>query len=384
MADLASGRRVRALRNRFRDAGFAGPPINPAVRAFHRGLPGYEPTPLVHRPALARRLGIRDLYVKYEGTRFGLMAFKGLGGSWALHRLLEERPGTFDTVATASEGNHGRAVAWAARLMQVPCVVFLPAHAAPERIANIRSEGARVVLVDGNYEDAVRQCDRESRANGWQVVSDVGYDGYMEIPPIVVEGYGTLYQEVDEQLAARRLPAPDLVLVPGGVGGILHAAVDHFRRDPPGPTLVGVEPFEADCLTASLASPDGQPAVSAGSGRTAMACLNCAEVSWPSWPPIRSGVDALLAIDDDLAEDGVRLLHGAERGDVSLAAGTSGAATTGALLALRTTEAGRALAGELGVGPESVALVVCTEGAIDRAEFDRVVSAGPLPPHQSF
>src|SRR5262249_37407094 len=157
------------------------------VGQFHRGLPGYAPTPLIRRPALARALGIGDLYVKYEGTRFGLMAFKGLGGSWALHRLLETRPGTFTTVATASEGNHGRAVAWAARLMKVPCVIFLPSHAAPERIENIRSEGATVILVDGNYEDAVRQCDRESRARGWQIISDVGYEGYLEIPPLVVE-----------------------------------------------------------------------------------------------------------------------------------------------------------------------------------------------------
>lgn len=372
---------MRAVRNQFRDPGMRPSPPDPGVRAFHRTLPGYEVTPLVHRPALAKRLGLKDLYVKYEGTRFGLMAFKGLGGSWALHRLLQTRRGRFDTVATASEGNHGRAVAWAARLMKVPCVIFLPARAAPERVANIRGEGARVVMVDGSYEDAVRACDEESRTRGWQVVSDVGYEGYMEIPPVVVEGYATLYQEVDEQLTANGLPAPGVVLVPGGVGGILHAAVDHLRRDGGGPTLIGVEPFEANCLTASLASADGMPASATGTGRTGMACLNCAEVSLPSWPPIRAGVDAMLAIDDRFAEEGVRLLHHAEDGDQALAAGTSGAATTGGLLALTQSAEGRALADELGVGAGTVALVVCTEGAIDRAAFDRIVAAdGPLPP----
>jgi diaminopropionate ammonia-lyase len=231
--------------------------------------------------------------------------------------------------------------------MKVPCVIFLPAGAAPERIANIRGEGARVVMVDGAYEDAVRTCDEESRTHGWQVVSDVGYDGYMEIPPIVVEGYSTLYQEIDEQLLRQAAPAPGVVLVPGGVGGILHAAVDHLRRDGSGPALIGVEPLEADCLTASLASAEGRPATSDGSGRTGMACLNCAEVSLPSWPPIRAGVDAMLAIDDGFAEDGVRLLYHAEGGDLPLEAGTSGAATTGGLLALVASDEGRSIHGAI-------------------------------------
>jgi len=366
---------MRFVINRHRESGPTVQPSRESVRGFHRSLPGYTPTPLVRRTALARRLELGDLYVKYEGTRYGLMAFKGLGASWALHRLLETKGALFDTVSTASEGNHGRAVAWAARLMRQPCVIFLPSHAAPERIENIRREGARVVLVDGSYEDAVRRCDDESRANGWQIISDVGYNGYMEIPLLVAEGYSTLYLEADEQIAGNQWPAPDVVLIPGGVGALLHAGVDHYRTRDPGPKVVGVEPAEGDCLTESLASPGGAPATSRGSGRTSMACLNCAEISLPNWPPIRRGVDLMVTIDDGYAEEGVRRLYHADPDERALEAGTSGAATTGALIALMTDPRFREAREFLGLGRESVVQVLCTEGAIDRKEFDRVVDS---------
>lgn len=365
---------MRAVVNPYRDTDFRPARAPAAVRAFHASLPGYEPTPLVRRPDLAAALGIRDCYVKYEGTRFGLMAFKGLGASWAIHRLLATASGPM-TVATASEGNHGRAVAWSARLFGLPCVIFLPAHAATERIDNIRREGARVELVEGTYEDAVQRCDDVSRREGWQVVSDVGYEGYMEIPLLVVEGYGTLFQEVDEQLASAGLVPPDVVAIPGGVGGILHAGVAHLRAHGGGPGIVAVEPSEGDCLTSSIESPDGAPAVSDGSRLTAMACLNCAEVSLPSWPAIRRGVDVFAAIDDAWAEDAVRALHRAAPGQTAIAAGTSGAAATGGLFALQRDPGFGESRHRLGLGPDAVALAICTEGPIDREDFARVTGA---------
>ena len=363
----------RFVQNPYRQPGPFPTPACEPVRAFHRTLPGYAPTPLIRRQGLARSLGIGDLWVKYEGERFGLQAFKGLGGSWALHRLLTTRAGTFTTVSTASEGNHGRAVAWASRLMKVPCVIFLPAHAAPQRVDNIRREGATVILVDGTYEDAVRRCDVESRERGWQIISDVGYEGYLEIPPLVVEGYSTLYLEVEEQLREAGV-TPDLVLIPGGVGGILQAGVDFFRSRAGGPAVVGVEPAEADCLTVALLSAGGNPAVSPGSRATSMACLNCAEVSLPSWPPIRRGVDALIAIEDRWAETAVRRLWKAE-GETPIEAGDSGAASTGGLIALMEDPDGAPLRKALGVSATTTAVVVCTEGAIDRAQFERVINA---------
>lgn len=364
---------LRGVINRFRETVPSGPPAA-AVRMFHRTLPGYAPTPLVRRPALARALGVGDLYVKHEGTRFGLGAFKGLGASWALHRLTQVRDGSFVTVSAASEGNHGRAVAWAARLLGIPCVIFLPAHVAAERVANIQREGATVVMVDGNYEAAVHRCDTESRQQGWQVISDVGYEGYLDIPNLVVEGYSTLFQEIDEQLASAGWPAPGLVLIPGGVGGILHAGVAHYATLAGRPMVVGVEPVEADCLTTSLESSDGAPTLATGNGSTTMACLNCAEVSLSSWPAIRGGVDALMAIDDNDAAEGVRLLYRAVTGEDALEAGTSGAASTGALAALMRNGALRELKEYLNLGPWSRVLVICTETAINRAEFERCIA----------
>jgi diaminopropionate ammonia-lyase len=367
---------MRAFQNPYRIPPVDPPGVGPAARDFHRSLPGYAATPLIRRPDLARALGLGDLYVKYEGPRFGLGAFKGLGASWALHRLQALRPSGLGTVSTASEGNHGRAVAWSARLAGIPCVIFLPSHAAPERIENIRREGARVVLVDGTYEDAVRRCAEESEREGWQIISDVGYEGYLEIPPLVVEGYATLYEEVDEALAAGSLARPDVVLIPGGVGGILHAGVDHYRRQRPVPALVAVEPSEGDCLTESIGSPGGGPAVSRGNRQTGMACLNCAEVSLPSWPPIRAGVDLFLAIDDAWAEEGVRRLHQAGPGGTVVDAGTSGAASTGGLIALMEAPELAEVRVRLGLGPSTVALTICTEGPIDRAAFESIIGAG--------
>lgn len=365
---------MRYILNRFRGAPVDPPADHREIRDFHRGLPGHAPTPLVRRRFLARALGIADLYVKHEGTRFGLGAFKGLGASWALHRLTRMEPGSFGTVSAASEGNHGRAVAWAARLQGVPCTIFLPAHVAEERVANIRREGATVVRVEGRYEDAVLRCDVESRSNGWQVISDVGYKGYLDIPNLVVEGYSTLFHEVDEQVETAGLPQPDVVLVPGGVGGILHAAVAHYGGRA-GVQVVGVEPSSADCLTTSLESPDGSPTAANGDGNTTMACLNCAEVSLSSWPAIREGVDAMIAIDEDSAVEGVQLLYRAAPGDTALEAGNSGAATTGALAAIMRDPQLQGLRHHLQLGPSSRVLVLCTEGAINRAEFERCLSA---------
>jgi diaminopropionate ammonia-lyase len=365
---------MRYIVNRFRAPSGQVAPPNREIRDFHRTLPGYEPTPLVRRTALARALGLGDLYVKHEGSRFGLGAFKGLGASWALHRLTRLQPGSFTTVSAASEGNHGRAVAWAARLAGIPCVIYLPSHVAPERVDNIRREGATVVQVDGTYEDAVHRCDFESRERGWQVISDVGYDGYLEIPELVVAGYGTLFEEIDEQLEGAAWPSPDLVLIPAGVGGILHAGVTHYAHRDGGPRVVGVEPSSADCLTTSLESAAGQPTTATGDGATTMACLNCAEVSLSSWPAIRNGVDAMIAIDDETAMEGVRLLYRAAPGDAALEAGNSGAATTGALAALMRDPRLEPLRDRLRLDSTSRVVVVCTEGVIDRAEFARCLA----------
>jgi len=349
------------------------PPVDRSrVRAFHRSLPGYGPTPLWNLRGLASALGIGGLLVKDESQRFGLLAFKVLGASWALHRLRERHPGPF-TVATATDGNHGRAVAWAAARLGLPAVIFIPAYSAEARVENIRREGARVELVQGNYDDAVRHCAEASAANGWQVVADVGYEGYLEIPHWISEGYSTLFAEIEEQLADADLPGPDVVLVQAGVGGLLHAAVDHFRSRDPQPLLVSVEPDEADALYRSIDSPEGQPVTSPGSQRSIMAGLNCGEVSLAAWPSNRLGVELFITIEDRYAEAAMRRLAKPEAGDPVIEAGESGAAGLAGLLALRESPELSEAARFLALGSHTHVLVINTEGATDPEGYRRVV-----------
>jgi diaminopropionate ammonia-lyase len=312
---------MRFAENRFREPGpFPAP--SSADRDFHRTLPGYAPTPLVDCHALAASLGLRSLHVKDESHRFGLNAFKALGASFAMHHLV--RPGAIFSAATA--GNHGRAVAWSARRLGCAAKIFVPSITTPARIETIRKEGADVRIVDGSYEDAVRLCDRESREHGWQVLSDVGYEGYLEIPKLVVAGYETLFLEYEEQ----HDQPPDAVFIQAGVGGLLCAAADHFRAHALGPQIISVEPDSADGLLESIASPNGQPCVSKGAQTSIMAGLNCIEVSLTAWPSIRRGVDLFLAVEDQLTLDAMSLLQQA-----GIDSGESGAAGLAGLLALR-------------------------------------------------
>ena len=355
------------------------------VVAFHRSLEGYSPAPLQVCPSLARSLGLGNLYVKDESERFGLKAFKALGASWALHRTLEEcarngsrRPAV---VATATDGNHGRAVAWAARRAGLEAVIFIPARSVPARVEAIRGEQARVVLVDGTYDAAVDRCAAESARNGWQVIADTGYPGNLEVPRWVTEGYSTLFAEADEQMAARSLPPPDLVIVQGGVGALAAAAVDHFsgRRAAP-PVLAVVEPIDADCLLESIASEDGLPRPARGLQRSIMAGLNCGRASLVAWPVLRRGIDLFLSIEDRFAEEAMRRLARPAAGDPAIEAGESGAAGVAGLMALLTDAAFGEARARLGLSSRSVAMAINTEGATDPESYRRIVGITPCGP----
>ncbi|HEV8358684.1 MAG TPA: diaminopropionate ammonia-lyase [Gemmatimonadales bacterium] len=372
MLDFPAVTAMRARVNPFFLPGRVAREPRGAVRAFHRSLPGYAPTSLHACGGLARSLGLGAVWVKDESNRYGLGAFKALGAAWALHRLREHRPGSM-TVCTATDGNHGRALAWAARQLGLPAVVFIPAHAAAARVESIRREGARVELVEGTYDEAVRRSAEASAARGWQVVADTGYDGYLEVPHWIAEGYGTLFEEADEQLAGAGSGAPDVVLVQAGVGGLLQAAVDHFRAGVPQPILVCVEPVEADALHASISTPDGDPVPSQGRQDSVMAGLNCGQVSLAAWPVVRRGVELFITVEDRYAEAAMRRLARPEPGDPAIVAGESGAAGLAGLLAL--LEAPELLSARefLRLGAATRVLLINTEGATDPVGYRRVV-----------
>lgn len=374
---------MRFVFNPFLRRGEAAAPPRAAVLEFHRSLPGYAPTPLRSCPGLAKALGVGGLVVKDEAHRFGLKAFKGLGASWALHRILEDgrAAGTPPpkAVATATDGNHGRAVAWAARRAGIPATIFIPAASAPSRVEAIRREGAHVTLVQGTYDDAVRQCAEESASNGWQVMADTGYEGYLAIPRLVAEGYSTLFTEADSQIEMASLPRPDLLIVQGGVGALACAAVEHFRGHRTRPAIAVVEPEDADCLLESIASPDGQPRTARGRQTSIMAGLNCGEVSLAAWPTLRAGVDLFFSIEDRHAEEAMRRLRHAVAGDPPIEAGESGAAGLAGLLALLTEDALRGARERLSLSDRTFVMVLNTEGATDPEAFRRIVGLGPLP-----
>ena len=338
---------VRALANPAALPQVPSAPFDPPTqrpRALHRLLPGYAPTPLRRAPGIAHALGVREVLVKDESSRLGLPSYKILGASWATCRRSTTASARSSgrrvwtacarscspygpwSLAAATDGNHGRAVARMARWLGWPARVFVPAGTAAARIEGIASEGATVEVVLGSYDDADRRAAQEA-GERTLVIADTAWPGYDVVPRRVVEGYSTIFWEVDEQLAQAGLPGPDVVAVQMGVGSLAAAVVLHYRcrglATPP--TLVGAEPVDAACVLASVAA--GRLTAVPGPHTSTMAGLNCGETSPLAFPLLRRGLDVLLTVDDDTTATAVRLLAAA-----GTTAGESGAAGLGALL----------------------------------------------------
>ena len=320
------------------------------AREFHRSLPGYAPTPLVEVPELAAELGVGRVLVKDESGRLGLPAFKVLGASWACQQVQARHPGAH--LVAATDGNHGRAVARMAAHFDVGATVFVPAVMLPETADLIAGEGAIVVRVDGDYDEAVRRAAAHAAAEpNRALVQDTAWDGYTQVPAWIVEGYSTLLHEVDDGLSASGAAA-DLVAVPVGVGSLAEAVVRHYRqRNSPRPRLLSVEPTTAACVLASLRA--GNP-VSVPTEATVMAGLNCGTVSATAWPVLRSGLDAAVAVTDDAAQRAVADLtaHG-------VPSGPCGAATLAGVRAVLFDPERRAA---LQLPADAVLVLLSTEG----------------------
>jgi diaminopropionate ammonia-lyase len=388
---------ARALINPLARPAFTIGAATGAARRVHRAIHGYAPTPLVDLPGLAAALGVGRVLAKDESQRFGLKAFKALGASyaiarWAAERLRErvggehaaesladgplpERLGAV-TFATATDGNHGRSVAWTARRLAQRAAIFMPAHSVAARVAAIRGEGAEVTLVDGDYDAAVRRCADEAARRGWEVVSDTSWPGYVEIPRWVAEGYLTLFEEIDEQLAALGAASPDVVFVQAGVGALPAAAVCHCRaaRRTHRPYLVCVEPLAAACFFDSIAVGDGEPHTATGNLQTIMAGLACATPSLVAWPLVRDGFNEFVAIDDEHARQAMRRFYHPLGSDARVVSGESGAAGVGALLALSDRPYLADARTRIGLDGNATVLLLNTEGDTDPGHFRRVVA----------
>lgn len=370
------------------------------IVALHRSLSGYRPTPVFHLPALAYVLGLKDLWVKDESYRFDLRAFKVMGASYAIYRFLKkewEAPSKAPfsirdlmdagqhgpwagryIFGTATDGNHGRAVAWTARRLFQKAVIYMPRGTVPARIENIRAEGAEVRIIDGTYDEAVRNMAEDAGRNGWQVISDTAYPGYMTIPAWIMAGYTTMFKEMEPDLHGEKMPQVDFVFMQSGVGSFAAAGVWYYadRYGADRPRLISVEPDEAACLLESSATDDGRMITSRGSFETIMAGLNCGTPSHLAWPILRDGIDLFLAISDDYARLAMRQYYYPYGDDPHIVSGESGAAGLGALIALMKDKALQEAKERLGLGPESRVLLFNTEGATDPENFARIIADG--------
>ncbi len=331
-----------------------------AARREITAWPGYRPTQL---RSLGSVGGVSGVFYKDEATRFGLGSFKALGGAYAVWRLLQGQPGGEVTVTCATDGNHGRSVAWGARIFGCRCVIYVHAAVSEGRCRAIEAYGAEVRRVAGTYDDAVRQAAADAAAQGWQVVSDTSYEGYVDVPRDVMQGYSLMVEEALSQLPEGVLPTH--VFVQGGVGGLAAGVCSYLweRFEAGRPRFVVVEPVTADCLFRSGQA--GRPVAAEGGLETIMAGLACGEVSLLAWDILSVGTDAFMTIDDAAAASVMRMLA-----DDGVVAGESAVAgLAGFLLAAGDSDA-RA---RLGLDASSVVLVFGTEGATDPAVYREIV-----------
>jgi diaminopropionate ammonia-lyase len=336
--------------------------------------PGYAPTRLVSLGGLAHDAGCGAIFYKDEAARFGLASFKALGGAYAVLRLLRREARAADvtaadiTVTCATDGNHGRSVAWGASVFGCRCVIYVHEKVSQGRRDAIARYGAEVRCVPGNYDDAVRRAASDAESEGWHVVSDTSYEGYVDVPRDVMQGYTVM---VDEALS--QLPhgvSPTHVFVQGGVGGLAASVCAHLwgALGENRPRLIVVEPDKADCLYRSAVA--GRPVKVAGDLDTIMAGLACGEVSLLAWRILNPGADAFMTIGDSTAAAFMRILADGRHGDPALVAGESAVAgLAGAILAAGDAPARTVL----GLNRDSVILAFGTEGATDPELYRKIV-----------
>jgi diaminopropionate ammonia-lyase len=369
------------------------------VLAFHQTLPGYAPTPLRPLAAFARSLGLAAVWVKDESRRLALNAFKVLGGSYAIGSVLAERLGRdlgelgwaglsapealarTGQVAfvTATDGNHGRGVAWTAQSLGHKALVLMPKGSAADRVRNIRATGAECLVTELGYDETVLLAAKRCQELGGVLVQDSGWPGYEAIPSLITLGYMTVVEEVLAALPAGELPTH--VLLQCGVGSFPAGALARLAAalGDKAPKGIIVEPKGADCLYRSIAAGDGRPRSVEGELSTLMAGLACGVPSALSWPLIRDLAFAAVRCEDFVAANGMRILASPLPGDPAIVSGESGAVGAGLVEILMRRPEHREIAAALGFGPDAKILLISTEGATSAADYRDIVWRGRCP-----
>lgn len=368
------------------------------VNHFHKSFDFYEKTPLTALNALSKKLGVSSIFVKDESHRFGLNAFKVLGGSYAIGRILAERleipfeKMSFElmtsketrqklgplTFVTATDGNHGRGVAFTARLIGQKCVVLMPKGSSLERLKNIQKEGAEAYITDKNYDGTVKMASRLADEKGYIMVQDTAWEGYEDIPLWIMQGYMTIALEAVLQLEEKKEQLPTHLFVQAGVGSYPAAVAGYFASHCGNqkPTIIIVEPNEADCIFRTASENDGKRHFVTGDMKTIMAGLACGEPASLGWEVLKCCADFFISCPDYVAADGMRVLGNPIKGDLSIVSGESGAAGFGAFFELMTDEELSAYKKELGLTKDSRVLLISTEGDTDKKSYQNITWRG--------
>ena len=367
------------------------------VRSFHASFPVYIETPLVELKNTAKALGLGSIYVKDESYRFGLNAFKVLGGSYAMGNYLAKRLGKsitempYDklisdevrkelgnmTFVTATDGNHGRGVAWTAKQLQQKSVVYMPKGSAEERLMNIRAEGADASITDLNYDEAVRLANTQAEQKGWVMVQDTAWDGYEDIPGWIMQGYGTMGYEAYMQLPEK----PTHIFLQAGVGSMAGAVAGFFAAayGEDRPIITIVEPNKADCIFRTAEAADGTLHFVTGDMNTIMAGLACGEPCSIGWNVLRDYADNFISCPDYAAAQGMRLLGNPEAGDTKVISGESGASAFGCVAEIMRDPSLAELRRKLRLDENSRVLFFSTEGDTDKENYKSIVWDGAYP-----
>lgn len=365
------------------------------VRNFHESFDEYSITPLNELKNLSKHLGINNLFLKDESYRFGLNAFKVVGGSYAIGKYLAERLGmdikdvSFEylkskevkeklgdiTFVTATDGNHGRGVAWAANQLGQKSVVYMPKGSSQIRLDNIIKEGSEAEIIDGNYDDAVALSDKMAKEKGWVVIQDTAWEGYEDIPTWIMQGYGTIIDEAIEQMNEKGYEKPTHIFLQAGVGSFAGSMLGYLvsRFGEERPLAVIVEPDKVDCLYNSAIK--GELA-SVEEGPTIMAGLACGTPNTISWELIRDYGDGYLSCPDYVAARGMRILAAPLKGDPQIVSGESGAVGVGVTSLVMEREEYKDLKEDLKLDENSVVLIISTEGDTDPRMYKKIVWDG--------
>ena len=364
------------------------------VQSFHASFPVYKETPLVELKHTAKSIGLGNIYIKDESYRFGLNAFKVLGGSYAIGNYLAKRLGKSITempyeklvsgeikrelgditFVTATDGNHGRGVAWTAKQLQQKSVVYMPKGSAEERLMNIRAEGADASITDLNYDEAVRLANSQAEQKGWVMVQDTAWEGYEDIPGWIMQGYGTMGYEAYMQLPEK----PTHIFLQAGVGSMAGAVAGFFASVYGGerPIITIVEPNKADCIYKTAEAADGKLHFVTGDMDTIMAGLACGEPCSIGWNVLRDYADNFISCPDYAAAQGMRVLGNPEAGDTKVVSGESGASAFGCIAEIMRDKTLVELKNKLKLDENSKVLFFSTEGDTDKENYKSIVWDG--------